>query len=255
MVNTVVPLYYQIKERIRTWIINEEYEPGNTIPSEKELAALFNVNRLTVRQAVSHLVQEGILESKRGKGTFVTERRGLLNGFSLEFSGFMDDLFYQVSRSKTRSADIERVSPSKLIWKKLKLEEKEEEVVRISRVRFLAENSFAYTVNYLPLNIGEKIQLQELYKKPLLFILEQDLKIKFVEACQTIEATFAGKEIAKKLNIISGSPILFVERIMYGESSKPVEFVQSYYRGDMYKYIVRLKRERRKGKNVWLHTD
>lgn len=64
--NNVLPMYYQIKQPIKGWIINRECKPGEKIPSENELAEKFSVSRLMVRQGISHLIQEGFLNSKRG---------------------------------------------------------------------------------------------------------------------------------------------------------------------------------------------
>ena len=249
--NPILPVYYQIKQTIKNWIINKEFNPGDRIPSEKELAAKFHVSRLTVRQAITQLVQEGLVNSKRGEGTFVTKNADLITGFSLEFTGFMDDLFYQISKSKTKALEVEKVAASKLIREKLGLDESEKTVVRIKRVRFLQDKAFAYTVNYLPLDIGKKISGRKLYKKPLLQIMEEDIGIKFTEAFQTVQASFADQEVSERLGIAAGSPILFVERIMYASGQTPVEFVQTSYRGDLYKYIVRLKNFRSKDANTW----
>ena len=76
--SNLLPIYYQVKQTIRNWILNKEFNPGDKIPSENELADNFNVSRLTVRQAISQLIQEGFLVTKRGEGTFVT-----INEFSL----------------------------------------------------------------------------------------------------------------------------------------------------------------------------
>ena len=70
--SSLLPVYYQIKQSIKNWIVNREFELGEKIPSENELADKFSVSRLTVRQAISQLTQEGFLISKRGEGTFVT---------------------------------------------------------------------------------------------------------------------------------------------------------------------------------------
>lgn len=250
---TLLPVYYQIKQTVKGWIINKEFGPGAKIPSENELAERFQVNRLTVRQALAQLSQEGFLNSKRGERTFVTKDHHLIDSFGLEFSGFMDDLFYQVSKSKTKSVKMARLAVSKLIKEKLELGNEEEEIIQIKRVRFMEGKSFAYTVNYLPLEIGEKINEKDLYKKPLLQIMEQDLGIEFTEAFQTIQASFADMEVSEKLGIALGSPILSVERVMYAKGSKPVELVQSSYPGEVYKYIVRLAKVRRKDGSVWVH--
>ena len=249
----ILPVYYQIKQTIKNWIINKEFSPGDRIPSEKELAGKFRVSRLTVRQAIVQLAQEGLLISKRGEGTFVTKNADLITGFSLEFTGFMDDLFYQISKSKTKSATMTRVRPTRLIREKLELKQEGEEVVQIKRVRFIEEKSFAFTVNFLPLAIGTKITEKALMKKPLMQIIEQDLGIGFTEAFQTIQASFADQETAELLRITSGSPILFVERIMYAHGRRPVEVVQSSYRGDLHRYIVRLRNVRSKRGPVWIH--
>jgi len=250
---TILPVYYQIKQTIKSWITNKEFDLGEKIPSENELAMQFNVNKLTVRQAILQLVQEGFLVRKRGKGTFVTNNEHLINSFSLEFSGFMDDLFHQVSKSKTKSIEITKLTPSTSITEKLSLEKEVKEVIQIKRVRFLQDQSFAFTINYLPISIGEKIKKKDLYKKPLLQIMEKDLGIFFEEAFQTIEASFADQEVADQLGILSGTSILYIERIMYGKNKRPVEYVQSSFRGDLYKYIVRLKRPRGAKYNYWIN--
>jgi GntR family transcriptional regulator len=253
--STLLPAYYQIKQTIKNWILNKEFNPGEKIPSENELGEKFNVSRLTVRQAISQLVQEGFLISKRGEGTFVTHNEHLIGSFSLEFTGFMDDLFYQISKSKTKSVKINRIQVPKMIKEKLELDNNGEEVIQIKRVRFLNDNPFNYTINYLPINIGIRIIEKDLLRKPLLQIMEEDLGIRFTEAFQTIEASFADQEVSERLGIISGSPILLVERIMYTQKRKPVEVVQTSYRGDLYKYIVRLKNIKRKTGNIWIHDS
>lgn len=254
--NTILPIYYQIKQTIKNWIINKEFSPGEKIPSENELAEKFNVNRLTIRQAIAQLTQEGFLESRRGEGTFVTENENLINSFNLETMGFMDDLFYQqISKIKIKSVVMNRVVPPKLIKEKLELNSDEKEVVQIKRVRILKEKLFTYTINYLPLAIGARMTEKDLYERPLLQILEQDMGIRFTEAVQKIEASFADKEVAEKLEIASGSPILFVERIIYTQKHNPVEIFQSSYRGDLYNFTVRFKNVRSKEGNKWIHRS
>jgi len=254
--NTLLPIYYQIKEKIKGWIINKEYNAGAKIPSENELAEMFNVSRLTVRQAISQLTQEGFLNRKRGEGTFVTDNENLINSFSLEFSGFMNDLFYyQISKIQIKSVEINRLAPSKMIRDKLELDGDEKEVVQIKRIRFLRDRLFTYTINYLPLEIGKRIVEKDLYEKPLLQILERDLNIRFTEAVQTIEASFADQEVAEKLEISSGLPILFVQRIMYAQRRKPIEVFQSFYRGDLYKFIVRFRNVKGKEGSKWIHRS
>jgi GntR family transcriptional regulator len=212
----------------------------------------FNVSRLTVRRAIEMLCHEGLLKTRRGEGTFVTEDEKLISSFRLEFTGFMDDLFYQVSKSKTKSVKIERISPSKDVCEKLELQEGEE-VIHICRIRYLRNRPFAYTENYFPLGYGLYFTEEMLYEKPVLQIMQQEIGVKFTEAFQTIEASFSNQDVSDKLGIASGSPILFVNRILYAAGRKPVEYVQSSYRGDRYKYVVRLKMTKVGHGPHWVH--
>ena len=247
--NPVLPVYYQIKQTIKGWIVSKEFGRGEKIPTENELVERFRASRLTVRQAISQLVQEGFLNSRRGEGTFVTANESLINSFSLETSGFMDDLFsYQVSKVKTKSVEISRVSAPKLVKEKLELDAGTKEVVQIKRIRYLGGRLFTYTINYLPVDIGARLNEKMLYEKTLLRTLEEDCGVQFTEAVQTIEASFADQEVAEKLEIASGSPVLFVERIMYGKRHKPVELFRSFYRGDLYRFIVRFKNVKKQWK-------
>ncbi|MEH6887691.1 GntR family transcriptional regulator, partial [Priestia megaterium] len=73
--NSSIPLYYQIKESIKQRIELKEWVVGSTIPSEKKLCELFSVSRLTVRQSIQELVDEGYLSKQRGRGTFILEKK------------------------------------------------------------------------------------------------------------------------------------------------------------------------------------
>jgi len=252
--NTILPIYYQIKQTIKTWIINKEFNPGGKIPSENELAERFGVSRLTVRQAISQLTQEGFLISRRGEGTFVTDNVHLIDSWNFEFRGLIDDFFFaQISEVKTKSVQINKTMAPRAIQEKLGLSRETEKVIQIKRLRYVRDRLLTFSVNYLPIEIGAKLQEQALYEKSLLQILEQDLGIKFTEAVQTIEASFASQEVAQHLAIPSGSPVLFIERIMYTKRKKPIEIFQSSYRGDMYKFIVRYKNVLRKDGSKWVH--
>jgi GntR family transcriptional regulator len=248
--NSVVPVYHQIKQTIRSWLINKEYSPGEKIPSEMDLMKLFDVSRFSIRHAISQLAQEGFLVSKRGEGTFVSANEKLIESFNAEFRGFLDDILPHGSQLEARSVVMTRLSPPRLVKEKLELDDGVREVMQIERVRFLRGRHFTYTINYLPIDIGAKVTAGELYKKPLMRILEQDVGVRFADAIQTMEATFANQEVAAKLAIASGSPVLFIEKIMYTQKHRPVELFQSWYRGDLCKFIVRFKNVRSR----WVHN-
>jgi GntR family transcriptional regulator len=251
----MIPIYYQIKRTIRGWIINKEFSPGEKIPSDNMLAKEFNVSRLTVRHAISQLVQEGFLKTKRGEGTFVVENRKLSDSFNFEFVGFMNDLISkEVAKIKIKSVIVNRISPTKIIRDKLQLNEDTKEVIQIKRERLFKGRPFSYATNYLPIDIGSRINEKDLYKRPLMQILETDFGIKFSEAVQTIEASFADQETAEKLEIVIGAPILVVERVIYDEDQKPIDMFYSANIGEKYKFIVRFKKVRKKHQDQWVNS-
>ncbi len=251
----LLPMYYQIKETVKDWILEKKFKPGEKIPPAEQLAKHFMVSYLTVRQAIEHLEQEGFLVSKRGSGTYVSQNEALINSLSTDARGFMDEIFYQVQRAKTKSVEMKVIETPTIVREKLKLPLEEKMILQIKRVRFLDDTSFSCATNYLPLEIGSRIVEEELYKKSLLQILAQDLGIKFVEALQVIQASFADQEVSEKLGIALGSPMLLLERILYTKNGKPVQMMQARYRGDLFKYIVRYKNIRAKDGNVWIHHD
>jgi GntR family transcriptional regulator len=240
--NNIVPLYFQIEQTIKGWIINKEFTSGEKIPSENELVDIFSVSRLTIRQAISHLIQEGFLVSKRGEGTFVTHNNAMPSKFNVEFTGVMDDLFFQqILQRKVKKASVSVMKPSRYILNKLELDPHEEEVIQLKRVCYETNKSFTFIINYLPRDLGSRVTEEALYKKPLFKILEEEFGIYYMESVQTIEATFANSEVAESLMIPHGSPILYAERVMYDQTGRPIHFFQISYRADMYRFIVRAR--------------
>jgi GntR family transcriptional regulator len=251
----VLPVYYQIMQTIKGWILTKELGPGEKLPSENELAKKFHVSRLTVRQAISQLVQQGLLYSSRGEKTLVTDNEQLVLSLGIEFHGPVDELLiHQMLKVKPKSVTISRIAPPRLVKEKLGLDNGTGEVIQIKRVIYLKDRLSKHTTSFLPVEIGSKIREKDLYKKTLLTILEQDLNIRFTEAVQTIEASFADQEVAQALEIASGSPMLLVQRVMFDADRKPVELYSSLLRGDVYKFMLRLKNVETKDGRKWKYT-
>ena len=248
----ILPVYHQIRRAIKQWIVDKHYCPTDKIPPEHVLASQFDVNRMTVRQALSSLVDEGLLIRKRGDGTFVTHNEALIRDMGLKHIGIANELLLPLEKSKTLTVEKSEIEPSPLVREKLDLGKNDRHVVRIIRDRLVPEGFRAFTINYLPLGIGKQIHEKALMKKPLLKIMEDDLKIKFIEAFQTIEASFADEEMATHLGILPGNPVLSTERIMYAEKGRPVELVNTIYASGRYKACLSLKRVKRGSSYEWL---
>ena len=248
----VLPVYHQIRRSIKHWIQDKNFCPNDKIPTEQELANQFNVTRMTVRQALSSLVEEGLLIRKRREGTFITGNEKLIQEMSLKHISMTNELLLPLMKSKTLTVKKEEVEPPPLVREKLELSQDDKRVVRIKRDRLVPEGFRAYTINYLPPDIGRQLDEDALLKKPLLKILEDDLKINFIEAFQTIEVSFADEETALHLDILPGNPTIFTERIMYDKSGKPVEMVNTIYQANLYKCCLSLRKVKRGSSFDWI---
>jgi len=246
----VVPLYYQVQHLIRSRIERGEYPATTQIPSEHELGRELDVSRVTIREALRGLVRDGLLVKVQGKGTFVAEQANWELP-PLKFTGFLEDLSDRVRRLDVKLVLVDRVAVSDDRRALLALPATEDELVRIRRLRHINGSPFSYTVNYLPVAIGERIDAQALYERPLIDVLERDLAIPILRAQETVEAASADTEVAAQLEITPMFPVMRIQRTMFAEGDRPFELVETFYRADKYKYSVELVRVRRDGRRSW----
>lgn len=252
--NDMVPVYQQIKESIKSWIMDGIYKPSQKIPSESELIKEFGVSRLTVRQAIGLLVQEGYLVSKRGKGSYVTSDPEKLSALFKRFYGSTDDLFYHTERLQTRKVKVLNIQPSPVIRNKLRLNPTEKFVLEVTRIRFAQDTPVVITKSYMHTKYGQVLTEQKLLENPLIIgILEKEAGITWRHVLQTMEATFADKTLAGQLGIASGSPMLRVERLIMASRHKPIIVAIGWFRSDIFKYFDGFKVVNRKGRRKLLY--
>jgi GntR family transcriptional regulator len=248
--NRVMPLYHQVEQLIRYRISTRQYNAGQQIPSEHELGRELNVSRVTVREALRELVRENLLIKVQGKGTFVSLEAptGLL---PIKYTGLLEDLYERVLQLEVKSVKMSRVPVTPRIRAVLHLDDADTEVVEIKRPRHVNGEPFSFTVNHLPISIGERINAEALYTVPLNTVLERDLQIPIVRAQETVEAAPADPEVAEQLSIPVLYPVMHITRLMYTEEDRVFGIVETYYRADKYQYSVNLTRVRRDGKWTW----
>jgi len=238
LITSPIPLYYQVANVLRHRILDGVYHPGERIGSEMEMCREFGVSRVTLRRALAELERESLVVRRRSLGTFVSER--LPNITSISFIGFLEDLLAQLRLEESRKVEVDQVSAPEKVGRALQLQPGET-VARLERVRFLEGDPLAYTVNYLPLSIGSAITAEDLQEHPMTHLLERQLGVPLDEAIQTIHAVLATPELAEKLAVQEGAPLLLVERVAHA-AGRPVEYALTHYRADRYGYTVRLGR-------------
>ena len=142
-----LPLYYQLKEVLRQQIRAGHLAPHTAIPSEPELVARYRVSRATVRQALTELVNEGLLYRQHGKGTFVCEPR--VQQTLSELTSLTEELKRRGKRPGGLLLIYELVRGTESIRQRLRLTD-EEQIVRLERLRTADSTPIAYEIDYLP---------------------------------------------------------------------------------------------------------
>ena len=235
--NSVIPLYYQIREDLRRRIEAGQWKPGEAIPSEAELQEIYGVSRATVRQALSELVMEGLLIRKQGRGTFVAPPK-IVEPLPRLVS-FTEEMRAVGMEPSTRSVKVEIVTdPPKRVRETLRTDE--DRFLRIERVRCANGQPIVLLVSYLPASLG--VGPEEDFSGSLYALLETKHNIRLGEAIQIIEAAIADEDTAAQLEIEEGEPILIIRRGTFAKDGRPVEYVEGFYPADRYRYTIRLER-------------
>jgi GntR family transcriptional regulator len=246
-----IPLYFQLEQIIKSKILTGEFILGDKIPTEKDLCQTYQVSSITARQAILNLVNEGLLVRRQGKGTFVKEGfTKIKNIKTLRLSGDINDVIPEGLKTQdVEVLDIVKVRTPQRVASLLDIN-KEEEVIQIRRIRSENNIPVSYIKNYLQLEVGKKIKKDDLYRYPMLDILRNRLKIPLTGGIQYVEAIVADYDVASALSVNICSPILYLETVIFERHKKPVEFVQTFYRPDQFRYTVKLSVKNRKKQGI-----
>jgi len=237
---SVVPLYYQIQQRLLEQIRSGELKAGNLVPSEQDIAARLSVSRMTARQALKSLCDLGVAYSERGKGTFVS-RIKLEKNFR-QLLSFSEEMCARGSRPRSRVLDFRRTQPDSQVAEALRVASSEP-VFLLRRVRLADSVSLCVECTHIPVRLCP--DLQETFDPGESFyqsLLEHyGIRIDFAD--EVAEASLASSEEARLLRIRKKAPVFRFTRTAYLHSGEPVEFVRSVYRGDRCKVVTRLSRQ------------
>ncbi|HCR1388176.1 GntR family transcriptional regulator [Citrobacter freundii] len=236
------PLYTRVEAALAADISSAALPCGSQLPSENQLIERFEVSRTTVRKAIENLVARGLVEIRRGKGTFVAEPK-LIQELN-ELSGFVEDMVALGRHPTARLLDKRPVAATKEVAQHLGVT-LGAQVYRIERVRLADGVAMSFDETYLPLDIGEKVASNDLEAEPIFDLLENKYELPLVEAQYQLEAATANEHVAQALGVEVGSPIFLIERTSYTEGHRPVDYEKLYYRGDLIRFSTRLSRRAR----------
>jgi GntR family transcriptional regulator len=227
-----LPLYQQLQRLLRDAIEKRVLDADDALPAERDLAADFEVSRITVRKAIEGLVSEGLLVRQHGSGTFVRPR--VEKNFS-KLTSFSEDM--RARGRNPRSVWLHRgagsVTPEEALALRLS---PGTPVFRFHRIRFADDAPMA--VEYATV-VASCLGSVDAVKSSLYEALEQSGH-RPVRALQRLRAVLLNAEQAERLRAKERDAGLLVERLGFLADRSAVEFSQSYYRGDTYDFVAEL---------------
>ncbi len=249
-VSSKIPLYYQLENVLREKITSGSFNGGERLPTEIELIEQYGVSRITVRQALKALSDDGLIERRQGRGTFVAERKSKKRKFTgtIHLTGSLDELIAMGMDTPVKVLEMNRVEADAHEAELLQLKVGTP-IYRLKRLRMNENKPFGLIINYLPEEIGSHLTVAELSSGALLHTIETKLGYTLDNARQEIKAELSDPYVAQLLDIRVGTALLSIERTVYTDKGVPVEYVHTLYRSDLYGYSVKLIRER-KGKKT-----
>lgn len=239
-----IPLYAQLESILSAEIGAGTLPPGSRLPNEEQLVERYTVSRTTVRQTIQNLVRRGLIEIRRGKGTFVLQPK--ITQELTELSGFVEDIQSLGRQASARLLGKETVPAIESVARQLAITPGTS-VVRIQRVRLVDNSPLSFDETYLPREIGERILENDLETEPIFSLLEQKYDTPLVEAEYRLEAVSADMTVSRALGVTAGSPIFLIERTSYTTRRQPIDYEKLHYRGDHIRFVTRLARHPRTG--------
>lgn len=227
------PMYQVIENDIKEAILNGVYQPHQLIPSENELREKYNVARMTIRHALTNLVNDGYLYRHQGKGTYVADLK--LEKNILRVRGFTEEIQSLGKKITNKVLRFEEVTVDEKLSEKLFLTPGDK-AFYIERVRSGNNIPVLLEKLYLPVRLFKNLK-KEVFHSSFYDYIENVLNYRVSHCMQIIEARNANAQVAKHLEINKNDSVLFMTLITYLSDGRPFEYVESYYRADQYRFI------------------
>lgn len=233
-----LPLYRRIQTDLRGRVARGDLASGARVESEQELMARYGVSRATIRQALGGLIAEGLLEIRRGLGTYVRERRleHALGGFYT----FSREIERHGMTPGTRALSVGVEPADELISEVLRLAA-QAPVVALSRLRLADDQPVVAETSWLPAARFPGLERFDFDRVRLYDTLITRYGVRPVRAHEAFEPVLLTASEAELLDRRRGDPALRVERTAYDSDDQVVEYCRSTVRGDRYRYSVELR--------------
>jgi GntR family transcriptional regulator len=220
------PAYQRIAEDIAARIRSGELRPSDRLPPEQDLAEQYGVARMTMRQAISRLVDGALVVRQQGVGTFVARESAARRSLN-RLTGFSEDMQANHQRFKTEILIQAAEDPAPDIGRELELDGGARVVV-VKRRRLIEGKAVSLHYSYLPFGLYPSLAREPLVGGSLYRTLEQKLNTKLRRAEQRLSAVAIGREEGRLLGVRTGTPALLTQRLTSDDRNARVEFARSW---------------------------
>lgn len=232
-----IPKYLQIQNWLYSMIRRERFRPGDQLPTEEDLAHMFDVNRMTVRQAMDHLVFQGMIVRERGKGTFLTNTKPRELVHELDYiSSFTEKMRAMGIIPSTKTYKMEVVQADQNTATTLQLGN-DWRVIHLWRAKLADQDAVLIEREYLPYREFKDILKMDV-SGSLYQMLVKEFGVSLSHATQILSAALASEEDQKIFGISGPVPCVVLESVTYDESNVPIELLHATYRGDKFRFEV-----------------
>ena len=232
--SNALPAYQRIQSVIRKRIDSGQLQPGDPVPSERDLAKTHQVSLMTARHALAFLEREGVVERRRGIGTFVAPPK-------IHFNKLMSYTEQMAARTLTAGA--------KILFAKIVDNENEAAarlslppnsgIIKLERLRHASGEPFALEICYLSAGEFPGLLDAPVARESLFGILERDYKVELGYADEEVDATAADPRIADLLAIPRREPLLRIRQVIYSAKGQAIMYVLGFYRSDRHNLVIR----------------
>lgn len=228
------PVYKRIQSAIRDRIEASELKPGDPVASERELARTHGVSLMTARHALADLEREGIVERRRGAGTFVASPKIHFN----KLMSYTEQMSSRGLNPRSRVLAINIIEHKPEIAARLRLASTSR-MVKIERLRESSKDPLALETCYLPATEFSGLVHAPLRRTSLFATLSHDYGVELAYADEEVDATQAEAKVAELLNLAPGTAILRIRQVIYTTNGKPIIYAVGLYRSDCHTLFIR----------------
>lgn len=233
------PLYLQLKDKLLERILSGAYQPEEKLPSERNLSKEFKISRITVREALKALSNEGFIYAQVGKGTYVNHIHFKQD---TKLTGFTEQMKKKGKEVTSKIIEFTLELANQDVMSKLELYSNNW-IYKLKRIRYTNQKAVAIETAYIPEYLCKKLDEYDFSRESLYDVLRDQYGYQLVIAEQMVVASLANNSEHEIFEIEPPAAVLRMKRITRGAQKKVIEYVESVYRGDLYVLYTQLSSE------------